>query len=292
LNTSPNGANYSDNETSWLSYCCTTPLPTNGLGNITNDPVFVDYAGGNLRLQSNSPCINAGANVYAVGGTDLDGRLRIVGGTVDMGAYEFQPGVSGVFIGWLQQYGLPTDGSADFADTDGDGMNNWQEWICLTSPTNALSVLRLLSAAPADTNVTLTWQSVAGASYYLLRSTNLAAWSAFRLLATNLAGQPGTTSYTDTNAAGLSPLYYRVGAGAYIPPAPPPPPTLNCLYDGGAGTIRLSWDGVGYRLQAQTNGPGAGLTTNWFDYPVALTSPVTVPVDPGNRSVFYRLIWP
>jgi hypothetical protein len=227
-----------------------------------------------------------------VGSTDLDGRPRIVGGKVDMGAYEFQPGVSGAFIGWLQAYGLPTDGSADFADADGDGMNNWQEWVAGTVPTNALSVLRLLSAAPAGTNVTVTWQSVAGVSYYLLRSTDLASWPAFRLLATNLLGQTGTTSYTDTNAAALSPLYYRVGASYYIPPAPPPPPTLSCQYGAGAGTLQLSWNGVGFRLQAQTNGPGSGLTTNWFDYPGGPTSPVTVPVDSGNSSAFYRLIWP
>ncbi len=76
-----------------LNYCCTTPMPTNGVGNITNAPLFVDYANGNLRLQSNSPCIDTGSNAYVTAATDLDGRPRIVGRTVDMGAYEFQPGV-------------------------------------------------------------------------------------------------------------------------------------------------------------------------------------------------------
>jgi hypothetical protein len=174
------------------------------------DPLFVVTNGwANLRLQSNSPCINAGNNAYVTTPTDLDGRPRIVGGTVDMGAYEFQPGVNGAFIGWLQGYGLPTDGSADFADTDADGMNNWQEWVCGTDPTNRLSALRLLSAAPAGTNVTVTWQSVAGVNYFLQRSANLA--SPFALLATNILGQAGTTSYADTNATGAGPFFYRVG---------------------------------------------------------------------------------
>jgi len=114
---------------------------------------------------------------------------------------------------WLQQYGLPTDGSADATDPDADGHNTWQEWRCLTDPTNALSALRLLSATPAGTNVTVSWQSVAGVSYFLERSTNLSAIPPFTLLAPNLPGQSGTTSYTDTNAASLAPLFYRVGIG-------------------------------------------------------------------------------
>ncbi len=208
-----------------LNYCCTTPWP-GGVGNITSEPLFVDFAGGNLRLQSNSPCINAGNNAYAPGTTDLDGRPRIVGGTVDIGAYEFQGAGIGEFIAWLQQYGLPTDGSADYPDRDGDGLNNWQEWRCRTCPTNALSVLRLLSASPAGINVTVTWQSVAGVTYLLVRSTNLRASPLFQLVATNLLGQAGTTTYTDTNAARLAPLFYRVGGGelhrAHQPAAPDP----------------------------------------------------------------------
>ncbi len=193
-----------------LNYCCTTPWP-GGVGNITSEPLFVDYAGGNLGLQSNSPCVNAGLNTYAPGVTDLDGNPRISGAAVDVGAYEFQ--FLDPFHAWLQQYGLPTDGSADCLDCDGDGHNNWQEWCCRTCPINALSALRLVSASPAGANVTVTWQSVAGVTYHLLRSTNLRASPLFELVATNLPGQAGTTTYTDTNAARLTPVFYRVGVG-------------------------------------------------------------------------------
>jgi hypothetical protein len=69
-NTATTGTNYGSYCA--LNYCCTTPLP-GGVGNITNPPLFVDYAGGNLRLQSNSPCINSGNNAYVTSSTDLDG---------------------------------------------------------------------------------------------------------------------------------------------------------------------------------------------------------------------------
>jgi hypothetical protein len=212
-NSSQIGSDIDNYSVSFLSYSCTTPLPTNGIGNLTNSPLFVDYAGDNLRLQSNSPCINAGSNADAPAGPDLDGNPRIVGGTVDIGAYEFQSPQSRISYAWLQQYGLPTDGSADLTDPDGDGLNNWQEWRCGTSPTDASSALRLHSAQRTGTNVTLTWQSVIGVNYFLERSMNLGASVSFTPLATDLPGQPGTTAYTDTNAAGASPLFYRVGVG-------------------------------------------------------------------------------
>lgn len=51
-----------------LHYCCTTPLP-DGVGNITNEPLFV----GDYHLADNSPCVGAGTAAH-VKGTDLDGE--------------------------------------------------------------------------------------------------------------------------------------------------------------------------------------------------------------------------
>jgi parallel beta-helix repeat protein len=210
FNSAPVDGNYDPSST--LNYCCTTPLP-GGVGNITNAPLFLNYAGGNLRLQSNSPCINSGNNAYVVGSTDLDGNPRIVFGTVDIGAYEYQTPTSIISYAWLQQYGLPTDGSADHADLDGTGMNVYQDWIAGLNPTNALSVLKML--APVKTNnpagLVATWESVNTRTYYLQSSTNLAAQPAFSTIQSNIVGQAGTTSFTDTTATNAGPYFYRVG---------------------------------------------------------------------------------
>jgi hypothetical protein len=196
-----------------LSSCITPPPGPVEWQNISAEPLFADLANGNFHLQAGSPCINAGNNALVSGTTDLDGNPRIVGGTVDIGAYEFQHTASVIPLTWLQYYGLPTDGSADFIDTDGDGMNNWQEWVCGTNPTNALSVLRVLSTTASGPNITVTWQSVAGVNYFLTRGINLDVPFAlsptnFIVVATNVVGQPGTTSYVDTNAVGQ--FFYRV----------------------------------------------------------------------------------
>jgi hypothetical protein len=67
----------------------------------------------------------------------------------------------------------------------------------------------MLSATPSGTNVIVSWQSVAGMNYFLQGSADLAM--PFALLATNIIGQAGTTSYADTNATGLDLFFYRVG---------------------------------------------------------------------------------
>jgi len=87
FNNCPSNANMSAGQ---AFYTCTTPLPTNGFANITNDPMFLNLAAGDFHLQTTSLCINSGNNSRVRTVLDLDGNARIAGGTVDMGAYEFQ----------------------------------------------------------------------------------------------------------------------------------------------------------------------------------------------------------
>ena len=178
-----------------------------GPGSFTNDPLYFDNG---LHLQSNSPCIDAGISTLAAGNVDFDGRPRVVGAAVDIGATEFQGADIEPYISWLSQYGLPDDGSADYADSDGDGMNNWQEFIAGTNPTNAASVLMLQTPAIAVSNATITWNSVTNVTYYVQRSSNLSPPS-FTSIQSNIVGQAGTTSYVDTNAVGSGMFFYRVG---------------------------------------------------------------------------------
>lgn len=128
-------------------------------------------------------------------------------------AYEFQSSTSVNSRAGPQQYGLPTDSSADYLDSDGDRANNWQEWVAGTVPTDASSALRLLNPSNNLSGVTVSWQSVANRTYFVERATNLGAAPPFSVLTNNVAGQAGTTSYTDTDTIGPGPFFYRVGVG-------------------------------------------------------------------------------
>lgn len=188
--------------------CCTTPLPITGSGNITNAPIFMDSW---FHSESNSPCIAAGSVGDVFGSTDYDGRPRIVNGAVDIGATQYQGPVVEPFISWLDQYGLPDDGSADYLDSDGTGLNNWQKWIAGLNPTNPASILAM--NPPAYTNgvpgVVVSWQSETNVLYYLLRGSDLTG--AFTAIQSNIVGQAGTTGYTDLSATNGTAFFYRVG---------------------------------------------------------------------------------
>ena len=89
---------YSSDAAAEPNYCClttTNALPADTTGNLAADPLFVNPAAGDYRLQVApvpSPCINAGTNLdWMAAAADMDGMPRIMLGAVDMGAYEYWP---------------------------------------------------------------------------------------------------------------------------------------------------------------------------------------------------------
>ena len=201
---------------STLSYCC-VPQPLPGPGNIDAEPLFVDQAGGDFRVATNSPCINAGNNRAWMEGTlDLAGTLRVVGPSVDMGSYEYPLTPSGIEAQWLKDNSLPWDGTADNEDPDLDLFTNWQEWRANTDPHDATSLLALAlppSALPPDgVGWIVRWQSSTGKWYAIDRSTHLLGQPSFLPLADaqSIPGQFGFTTFTDRTSTASQPSFYRI----------------------------------------------------------------------------------
>jgi len=112
---------------------------------------------------------------------------------------------------WLWDYGWRSnfDAVAD-GDQDGDRMLTWEEFHAGTIPTNGASFLGVSAIRPdASSGVYVAWQSVTGRTYSVERAADLFAAPAFATVRTAVAGQPLTTSITDTNAPGGH-FFYRI----------------------------------------------------------------------------------
>lgn len=109
-------------------YCCTLyntiiwNNPCGGIGAgcsasncITTDPKFRDEANRDYRLQKSSSCIDTGNNSYSTIDTDLAGKARIYNGTVDIGAYEYQPEVLGGISNIIAKQRYPWNGKVDLS---------------------------------------------------------------------------------------------------------------------------------------------------------------------------------
>ncbi len=110
---------------------------------------------------------------------------------------------------WLECHGLATDGTDDHVDTDGDGLTNYEEWLCGTSPIDAADVLAVTAAAGGADGFTLDWPAVPGLIYAVKSSTSPAG--PYETIA-SLAATNAVMSYTDSR--GLSNAFYRVSIPA------------------------------------------------------------------------------
>jgi autotransporter-associated beta strand protein len=125
-------------------------------------------------------------------------------------------------------------------------------------------------------------------------STNLVAGDTFALFSTPISG---TFSTVTLPALPTPDLYWTNrlalnGSIAVAAVVTVNPNSTNITASVSGGILTLSWpqDHTGWTLQAQTNAPGVGLNSTWFDVTGSTsTNIVSFPISATNGSVFYRL---
>jgi hypothetical protein len=126
-------------------------------------------------------------------------------------------------------------------------------------------------------------------------SGTLAVNDAFKLFdATSYSGAFSTIS-PSTPGVGLawSNTLATDGTLRIVKGIGPNPTPTNITYAVTSQGLVLSWpaDHIGWVLQGQTNAVSRGLSTNWVPVPGSeATNFITMPMNPANGSVFFRLL--
>jgi alpha-glucosidase len=122
----------------------------------------------------------------------------------------------GILDAWRAQFFSSVDptgattnsASCATCDPDGDGMNNLQEYLTGTDPTNPASLFHVTTIQPSGIDYLVSFTSVLGKVYDVESCTDLVggAWS---VVTNNLAGNDGIIQITDPGAASVPQRYYR-----------------------------------------------------------------------------------
>jgi hypothetical protein len=99
------------------------------------------------------------------------------------------------------------------------------------------------------------------------------------------------TSTTQLN--GYASFYECSVFGAAAPSVALNPTNLTTVVAGNVLTLSWPADHLGWRVQAQTNSPAAGLGTNWVTLPGSeLVTSTNITITPASGAVFYRMVYP
>ena len=196
---------------------------------ISNYEIYVDGATTPMAATTGNVWTMTAANGLTVGTTHTfqldyvttDGRRPVLSpsasGTTWSGAYWGTPPMAVPFEWMAQYFGNNISAWPSLtADSDGDGMNNYQEFLAGTGPTDPTSALRVqiinvVSVQPANValgqtlpGMYLSWNTQPGLTYQVQVTTDFTSWS-------NLGSPRFATGYVDSTYAGNGgAAYFRV----------------------------------------------------------------------------------
>lgn len=201
-----------------------------GPGNINADPLFVDLAGGDYHLRSDSPCIDAGtSDAQGIPEQDMDGDPRVSGKDIDIGIDEYADSDGDGLLDSLEllyfqslAWGPDDDPDSDGLtiaqelingtnpanmDTDGDGVSDGKELPAGTDPCNPDSCLKVLLIEPGDFDTVIWWNSVPGRQYRVHASDDMTNWLCVSAARTT----SGTTAmFVDNHDLPVTRRFYRI----------------------------------------------------------------------------------
>ena len=200
---------------------------------------------------------------------------------------------------WIGRSQYPTDPYLNGA------VDDFKIYSGVLSPADVASLVTPLTAPTGfmatrgDGQVALAWNAVPDADgYNLKRATN--DGGSYTMVGSNLK----VLNFTDTGVANGTRYYYVVTATNTVAESPESLQVNALPVSAGAtqlnvqlvsNQLQLAWppDHTGWLLQIQTNATGAGLGTNWLSLPGSdLGNQFSVPINPANGSVFFRLLSP
>ena len=155
-----------------------------------------------------------------------------------------------------------------------------------SNPQNAYALIFVPDDLATTNAIWLAWNESADTGSLGLASTAYADYT--------MGGMMGSVGMTATSAHtyGKAGTMDGVPLSEVITVITPP----NLLVGLSHGLLQLSWPTNytgAWRLQAQTNAATAGFGSNWVDVPNRSgVTQMSLPVDPANQAVFFRLVYP
>jgi len=200
-------------------------LTLDGILNVTDAGGFTN-ATYTLLTYGGTLTTNGSPTILAVGNTPDTNKTYVIdistAGQVNLIVGDSTPPSVDPFVAWQLQYFGCTNLAicpqvAGDADADGDGMNNTNEFLSGTDPTNSASALRIISTVRQTTDVVITWTTAGG----FTNAVQVTPGDVNGNYATNFTdiSEPiivsgsgdATTNYTDSGGATNGPSrFYRI----------------------------------------------------------------------------------
>jgi hypothetical protein len=147
----------------------------------------------------------SGAIALPVWDSDGDGISDATEAAIGNSPFDFPPVSAESYEEWADRFGLVGTDRDENADPDGDGFSNSEEYITGTDPTNPASRF-VASAEMTNEGMALTFDTVEGRNYRVMRSVDLVRWDP---LGSAIPGDGTTVEMIDTDPPEAR-AFYRV----------------------------------------------------------------------------------